>query len=68
MAKTYQKLPSEILRISDEYTAYCFDEVAHMLTLYALDDDGELKWDRIKWRDAQPKTNQDLIDHMQQYQ
>lgn len=26
MAKQFHKLPSEILRINDEYTAYCFDE------------------------------------------
>lgn len=26
MAKAYNKLPSEIMRIQDEYTAYCFDE------------------------------------------
>lgn len=26
MVRMYQKTPSEILRISDEYTAYCLDE------------------------------------------
>ena len=26
MSKTYQVRPSEILRLFDEYTAYCFDE------------------------------------------
>lgn len=28
MAKMYHKLPSEILRIDDEYTAFCFDEAS----------------------------------------
>jgi len=26
LAKSYNKLPSEIMNIDDEYTAYCFDE------------------------------------------
>lgn len=26
MVQMYQKLPSEIMKISDEYVAYCFDE------------------------------------------
>lgn len=27
MAKRFNQLPSKILNIEDEYTAYCFDEV-----------------------------------------
>ena len=26
MVKAYNKLPSEFMNITDEYTAYCFDE------------------------------------------
>ena len=26
MSKTYHTRPSEVIRIEDEYTAYCFDE------------------------------------------
>lgn len=26
MSRMYKKLPSEILRLKDDYTAYCFDE------------------------------------------
>lgn len=26
MSKAYNKTPSEIMRIDDEYTAFCFDE------------------------------------------
>lgn len=33
MSKLYNKLPSELLHIKDEYTAYCFDEAcAYILT------------------------------------
>ncbi len=68
MAKTYQKLPSEILRINDEYTAYCFDEVAHIIFMAALDNNGDLKWNRIRWEDDTPKSNKDFIEHVQKYQ
>lgn len=26
ISKVYSKLPSEVMRIDDEYTAFCFDE------------------------------------------
>ena len=31
MAKEYNKLPSEILRIKDEYSAFCFDEACNLI-------------------------------------
>lgn len=69
MARHYKCKPSDILNIADEYTAYCFDEVAFFLINQATDDKGVLKWNKIKWgndKKAQ-KTNKDLIKHMQKY-
>ena len=31
MAQRYKKTPSEILRIDDEYTAYCLDEACAVI-------------------------------------
>jgi hypothetical protein len=39
IAKTFNKLPSEVLSIKDEFTAYCFDEA--MTFIEAKMRDGE---------------------------
>ncbi len=39
----YNKLPSEILRIEDEYTSFCFDE-ACMYISSQLQNEKEPKW------------------------
>lgn len=32
LSKAYDKLPSEVMRIDDEYTAFCFDEACEEIT------------------------------------
>lgn len=62
MAKEYQKRPSEIMGIKNDYAAFCFDEVALFLRYQATDDNGNINWNKIKWRDKKMKTNKDLIN------
>ena len=62
MSRAYQKRPSEILGIDDEYTAYCFDEVALYLLAKATDREGKLNWDRLKWRDGHKRNNRDFME------
>lgn len=65
MAKRYQKRPSEILNIDNDYLAYCFDEVALYLELEALDDKGNYNWNKLRWKDNKTGTNKDLIQFIQ---
>lgn len=64
MGKHYQKRPSEILNIDDGYLAYCIDEVAYYLELEAMDEKGNINWNKIKWKDElkKSKNNNDLIN------
>ena len=41
--KIYGRMPSEIMRIDDEYTAYCFDEAIAYLII-ALEEDKKIRW------------------------
>jgi hypothetical protein len=43
MSKTYNKLPSEILNIEDEYTSYCFDEACLFIRMN-LEQGKEIKF------------------------
>lgn len=61
MAKHYKKRPSEILNIENDYLAYCFDEVALLLEAEATNKEGELNFEKIKWKDNKKKSNKDLI-------
>lgn len=65
MAKRYQKRPSEILNIDNDYLAYCFDEVALYLELKALDDKGNYNWNKFRWKDKKVGTNRDLMQFIQ---
>lgn len=65
MAKRYQKRPSEILNIDNDYLAYCFDEVALYLELEALDDKGNYNWNKFRWKDKEVGTNRDLMQFIQ---
>lgn len=38
MAKAYNKLPSEIMHLPDEYTSYCFDEACDEI-MYRISKD-----------------------------
>lgn len=61
MAKHYKKSPSEILNIENDYLAYCFDEAALFLETQAINEKGELNFEKIKWKDNKKKSNKDLI-------
>ncbi|MBS4536806.1 hypothetical protein GOQ29_14390 [Clostridium sp. D2Q-14] len=67
MSKHYKCKPSEILNIDDDYLAYCFDEVAFYLWSEAIDKEGKVKWNRIKWKEnvKKDRNNKDIIKFMQ---
>lgn len=67
MAKHYQKRPSEILGIDNDYLAYCFDEAALYLETEATDDKGRINWNRIKWKDEKKGNNRDLMKFIQKH-
>ncbi len=70
MGRHYQKRPSEIVNIDDEYIAYCFDEVCYFYTAEAMDDEGKINWNKIKWDKEvkkNSKTNKDILEFMQKY-
>lgn len=39
MSRQFHKLPSEILRIEDEYTAFCFDEACSNIISHLINGD-----------------------------
>ncbi|MCQ4921562.1 hypothetical protein NE686_00570 [Tissierella carlieri] len=70
MGRYYQKRPSEIVNIDDEYIAYCFDEVCYFYVAEAMDDEGKINWNKIKWDkeiEKNSKTNKGLLEFMQKY-
>lgn len=70
MARAYQKKPSEILRINDEYAAFCLDEIALFYETKATDDKGNLKWNRLRWKDderSNNKNNKELIEFIKKH-
>lgn len=67
MAKHYQKRPSEILGIDNDYLAYMFDEVALYLESEVTDKEGRVNWNKIRWKDDKPRSNQDLIQFIQKH-
>lgn len=66
MAKRYQKRPSEILNIDNDYLAYMFDEVALYLESEATDDKGNINWNRVRWEDKtkSKSNNKEYIDFL----
>ncbi len=68
MAKRYQKRPSEIMNIDNDYLAYIFDEAALYLEAEATDDKGQVNWNRIRWKgEEKKKSNKDLIEFIKKY-
>lgn len=68
MARMYQKRPSEILGIKDEYLAYCFDEVAYFLMCEALEKDGSLNWDKFKWKEEKVlSSNKTFVEFIKKH-
>lgn len=50
MARRYNKRPSEIINVDNDYLAYCFDELAMIFEDEAMDEGGNLNWNKIKWK------------------
>lgn len=70
MAKYYQKKPSEIVNIDDEYIAYCFDEVCYFYISEAMDDKGKINWNKIKWDSDIKKgnnSNREFMDFIKKH-
>ena len=67
MAKHYNKRPSEILNIDNDYLAYIFDEVALYLESEVLDDKGNYHWNKIRWTDNKKRSNRDFIEFIQKH-
>lgn len=65
MGRYYQKKPSEIAAIDDDYIAYCFDEVCYFYVSEAMDDKGKINWNKIKWdSEREKKTNKDFMEFL----
>lgn len=67
MAKRYQKRPSEIMNIDNDYLAYIFDEAALYLEAEATDDKGQVNWNRIRWKGEKKKSNKDLMEFIKKH-
>lgn len=67
MAREYQVRPSQMLGISDEYLAFCFDEAAFYLTAEAIGKDGKLNWSNLRWRGEEKKSNADFIEFVKKH-
>lgn len=67
MAKHYQKRPSEILNIKNDYLAYIFDEVALYLESEATDEKGNTNWKKIRWVDNKKRSNKDFVEFIQKH-
>lgn len=63
MGKHYNQTPSEVLRIRNDYLAYCIDEVAFYLESEITNDEGQLLWQLVRWEDDIVVTNNNkLVD------
>lgn len=60
MAKIYNCLPSDLLNIEDEYTAYCFNEACSMLR--AKLEAGEEPRYNVDVEDKEPKHYSSMKD------
>jgi len=67
IANKYRKRPSEILGIDNDYLAYCFDEVALFLEVEATDKEGNINWNRIRWKGKKREGNKELIEFIQKH-
>ncbi len=66
LANRYQKRPSEILNIDNDYLSYMFDEMALCLEAEATDSKGKTNWNRIKWQTEKPQNNnKELIEFIE---
>lgn len=56
----YNKMPSEILRIKDEYTSFCFDEACIFL-VDAIKNDKKLKFKDDKNKAVEKKDRKTFV-------
>ncbi|WP_413927318.1 hypothetical protein [Clostridioides sp. ES-S-0005-03] len=56
----YNKMPSEILRIKDEYTSFCFDEACIFL-VDAIKNDKKLKFEDDKNKVVEKKDRKTFV-------
>jgi hypothetical protein len=68
MAKHYNKLPSEVLGINDEYVAFCFNEAAFILENNVIDKEGKYRWNKVKWKKGKTTGNKELINFIKSKQ
>lgn len=61
MSKRYSARPSELLRVGDDYAAYCLDE-ACMYILCRIEQDGRLP--RALERLTEPESNADTVEKL----
>ncbi len=67
LAKEYKVRPSEMVGISDDYLAYCFDEVAFYLTAEAMGKDGHPNWNKLRWQGEKQNNNAKLVEFIKRY-
>ncbi|CZR97655.1 hypothetical protein CDFC105_73467 [Clostridioides difficile] len=56
----YNKMPSEILRIKDEYTSFCFDEACIFL-VDAIKNDKKLKFENDENKSVEKKDRKTFV-------
>lgn len=64
IAKKFNRLPSEILHIDDEYTAFCFDEACCQILIHL--ENGE-KPTYIERKKEEPKEYKGFTDFYKEY-
>lgn len=62
VAKRYNKLPSEILHIEDEYTAFCFDEACSYIQFKLEQEDSNPRWIDVVEEEEKKDGLQYLLD------
>ncbi len=67
LANKYGKRPSEILGIDNDYLAYCFDEAALYLESEAMDEKGQVNWNKIRWKGEKREGNKELMEFIQKH-
>lgn len=63
MAKRYNKLPSEILRIEYDYLAYMIDDLCLYLEDSVTDRKGNVDWNKLLNANS---GNQGMMEHIKQ--
>ncbi len=70
MSKRYNQRPSSVLNIDNDYLAYMFDEVALYLESEAMDDQGNINWNKIRWKKdktEKQQSNKDFVEFVKKH-